>query len=212
MKKKKKWEKGRQAAHPKEKEHISLCYPNLIRVGTVPFTSLHSPYSTNFYREVQYTNTYICCCCFSVTKLCLTLCNPMDCSTPGSPVLSLNISQDLLKFMCFEQMMPSHHLILCHPLLLLPSILPSIRVFSNELVLHIRWPKYWSFSFSISPSSQYSGLISLAIDWFDLLAVHTGFRSLLQHHSSNVSNLWDSAFFIVQLSQLYVTTGKTQWP
>ena len=105
--------------------------------------------------------------------------------------------------------MPSNHLILCHPLLLLPSIFPSIRVFSNESVLHIRWPKYWTFSVSISPSNEYSELISFGIDWFDLLAVQGTLKSLLQHHSSEASILWCSAFFIVQLSHPYRTTGKT---
>ena len=105
--------------------------------------------------------------------------------------------------------MPSKHLILCHPLLLLPSIFPSIRVFSNESVLHIRWPKYWTFSVSISPSNEYSELISFGIDWFDLLAVQGTLKSLLQHHSSEASILWCSAFFIVQLSHPYMTTGKT---
>ena len=105
--------------------------------------------------------------------------------------------------------MPSNHLILCHPLLLLPSIFPSIRVFSNESVLHIRWPKYWTFSVSISPSNEYSELISFGIDWFDLLAVQGTLKSLLQHHSSEASILWCSAFFIVQLSHPYMTTGKT---
>ena len=105
--------------------------------------------------------------------------------------------------------MPSNHLILCRPLLHLPLIFPSIRVFSSESVLHIRWPKYWSFSFSISPSNEYSGLISFRIDWFDLLAVQETLKSLLQHHSSKASSLWGSAFFMVQLSHLYVTTGKT---
>ena len=105
--------------------------------------------------------------------------------------------------------MPSNHLILCRPLLLLPSILPSLRVFSNESVLHIRWPKYWSFSFSISPSNEYSGLISFRIDWLDLLAVQGTLKSLLQHHSSKASILWHSAFFMVQLSHPYKTIGKT---
>ena len=105
--------------------------------------------------------------------------------------------------------MPSSHLILCHPLLLLPSIFPSIRVFSNESTLHVRWPKYWSFSFSISPSKEISGLISFRMDWLDLLAVQGTFKSLLQHHSSKASNLWRSAFFTVQLSHPYMTTGKT---
>ena len=111
--------------------------------------------------------------------------------------------------MCLASVMPSNHLILCRPLLLLPSIFPSIRVFSNELVRHIRWPKYWSFSFSISPSNKYSGLISFRIDWLDLLAVQGTFKSLLQHHSSTASILWHSPFFIAQLSHPYMTTGKT---
>ena len=111
--------------------------------------------------------------------------------------------------MSLESVMLSNHLIVCHPLLLLPSIFPSIGVFSNESVLHIRWPKYWSFSFSISPSNEYSGLISFRMDWFDLLAVQGTLKSLLQHHSSKVSILWRSAFFIVILSHLYMTTGKT---
>ena len=109
----------------------------------------------------------------------------------------------------FESVMPSNHLILCHPLLLLPSVFPSIRVFSNESVLHIRWPKYWSFSFSISPSNEYSGLISFRMDWLDLLAVQGTFKSLLQNHSSKASILWHSVFFMVQLSHPYTTTGKT---
>ena len=105
--------------------------------------------------------------------------------------------------------MPSNHLILCHPLLLLPSILSSIRVVSNDSALHIRWPKYWSFSFNISPSNEYPGLISFRMDWLDLLAVQGALKSLLQHHSSKASILWCSAFFIVQLSHPYMTTGKT---
>ena len=105
--------------------------------------------------------------------------------------------------------MPSNHLILCHPLLLLPLIFPSIRVFSSESALGIRWPNYWSFSFSVSPSNEYSGLISFRVDWFDLLALQGALKSLLQHHSSKTSMLQHSAFFIVQLSHLYMTTGKT---
>ena len=112
--------------------------------------------------------------------------------------------------MSIESVMPSNHLILCHPLLLLSSILPSISVFSNESILHIRLPKYWSFSFSISPFNEYSGLISFRIDWLDLLAVQGTLKSLLQHHSSKASILWCSAFFIVQLSHPYMTTGKTR--
>ena len=105
--------------------------------------------------------------------------------------------------------MPSNHLILCHPLLLPPSIFPSIRVFSNESVLHIRWPKYWSFSFDVSPSNEYLGQISFRMEWLDLLAVQGTLKSLLQHHSSKASILWLSAFFTVQLSHPYLTTGKT---
>ena len=105
--------------------------------------------------------------------------------------------------------MPSNHLILCHPLLFLPSIFPRIKVFSNQSVLHIRWPKYWSFSFSISPSNEYSELISFRIDWFDLLAVQGTLKCLLQYHSSKASILWHSAFFTVQLSHPYMTTGET---
>ena len=111
--------------------------------------------------------------------------------------------------MSIKWVMPSNHLILCCPLLLLPSIFPSIRVFSNESVLHITWPKYWNFSFSISPSNEYSGLISFRMDWLDLLAIQGTLKSLLQHHSSKASILWHSAFFIVQLSHPYMTTGKT---
>ena len=116
---------------------------------------------------------------------------------------------ELLKLMSIKSVMPSSHLILCRPLLLLPSIFPSIRVFSNESVLPIRLPKYWSFSFSISPSNEYSRLISFRMDWLDLLAVQGTLKGLLQHHSSKASILWHSAFFMVQLSHQYLTTGKT---
>ena len=119
------------------------------------------------------------------------------------------ISQNLLKLMSTESVMPSNHLILCHPLLLLPSTFPSIRVFSNESILHISWPKYWSFSFNISPSNEYPGLISFRIDWLDLLAVQGTLKSLLQHHGSKASILRRSAFLFVQLSHPYMTTGKT---
>ena len=123
--------------------------------------------------------------------------------------LSITNSQSLLKLMSVESVMPSNHLILYHPLVVLPSIFPSIRVFSNELALRIRWPKYWSFSFSISTSSEYSGLISLRMDWLDLLAVQRTLKSLLQQYSSKASILRHSAFFIVHLSHPYMTTGKT---
>ena len=129
----------------------------------------------------------------------------MNCSTPGLP--SITNSRSAPKPMSIKLVMPSNHLILCHPLLLLPSIFPSIRVFSSESVLPIRWPKYWSFSFNISPSNEYSGPISFRMDWLDLLAVQGTLKSLLQHHSSKTSILWLSAFFIVQLSHLYMTTG-----
>ena len=123
--------------------------------------------------------------------------------------LSITNSWNLLKLMSIESVMPSNHLILCRPLLLLPSIFPSIRVFSIESALPIRWPKYWSFSFNISPSNEHSGLISFRMDWLDLLAVQGTRESLLQHHSSKASILQRSAFFIVQLSHPYMTTGKT---
>ena len=127
----------------------------------------------------------------------------------GQASLSITNSWSLLKLKSIESVMPSNHLILCRPLLLLPSIFPSIRVFSNESVLCIRWPKYWSFSFSISPSNEYSGLISLRTDWLDLLAVQGSLSSILQHHSLKASILWCSTFFIVQLPHPYMTTEKT---
>ena len=146
-------------------------------------------------------------CCCSVAKPCPTLCDPVDCSMPGS--LSSTISKSLLRFISIESVMPSSHLILCHPLLLLPSIFPSIRVFSNELTLLMRWTKYWSFSFNISASNEHSGLISFWMDWLDRLAVQGTLKSLLQHHSSKASVLWRLAFFMVQFSYPYMTTGKT---
>ena len=141
-------------------------------------------------------------CHCSVSQSCLTLYNPMDCSTSGLPVL--HHVPELLKFTFIESVTPSNHLILWCPLLLLPSIFPSIRVFSNESVFHIRWPKYWSFSFSISPTNEYSGLISSRIDWFDLLAVQGIHKNFLQHHSLKPSILQHSAFFMVQLSHPYM--------
>ena len=144
----------------------------------------------------------------SVAQSCPTLCDPMDCSTPGLPVHH--------QFPEFTQthvdrfVMPSSHLILSHPLLLLPPVPPSIRVFSNGSTLRMRWPKYWSFSFSIIPSKEIPGLISFRMDWLDLLAVQGTLKSLLQHHSSNASILRRSAFFTVQLSHPYMTTGKTK--
>ena len=130
-------------------------------------------------------------------------------TTAHQASLSITNSGSLLKLISIESVMPSNHLIFSHPLLLPPSIFPSIWVFSNESVLCIRWPKDWSFSFNISPSNEHSGLISFWRDWLDLLAVQGTLKSLLQHHSSKASILWHSAFFIVQLSHSYMTTGKT---
>ena len=143
----------------------------------------------------------------SVAQLCLTLGDPMDWSMPGLPVH--HQLPESTKRMSIKLVVPSNHFILCHPLLLLPSIFPSVMVFSNESALQIRWPKYWSFSFNISPSCEQSGLISFRVDWLNLLAVQGTLKSLLQHHSSKASILWCSAFFIVQLSHPYMTTGKT---
>ena len=151
---------------------------------------------------------YFCCCC-SVTKSSLTLCDPKGCSMPGFPVLYCFLLPESAQFQSIESVVLSNHLILCCPLLLLPSIFPSIRVFSSESVLCIRWPKHWSFSVSISPSSEYSGLISFRIDWSDLLVVQGTLKSLIQHHNSKASILWHSAFFMVQLSHLYMNAGKT---
>ena len=137
----------------------------------------------------------------SVTQSCTTLCHPMA-------FLSITNSWSLLRLMSIELVSPSNHLILCCPLLFSPSIFPSIRVFSKESVLHIRWPKYWSLSFSISPSNEYSELIAFRMNWLDLLAVQRTLKSLLPHHSSTASILWCSAFLIVQLSHPYMTTGK----
>ena len=143
----------------------------------------------------------------SVTQSCPTLCDPTDCSIPGFPVThQLPELTQTHVHQVGDAIQPSHPL---SPLVLPPSIFPSIRVFSNESVLCIRWLKYWSFSFSISPSSEYSGLISMRIDWLDLLPVQGAVKSLLQHHSLKESILWCSAFFIVQFSHPYVTTGKT---
>ena len=143
----------------------------------------------------------------SVAQSCPTLCDPMNRSTPGLPVH--HQLPELTHLMCIESVMPSSHLILCCPLLLLPSIYPSIWVFSNESTLRMRWPKCWSFSLSISPSTEHPGLISFRMDWLDLLAVQGTLKSLHQHHSSKASILRHSAFFTVQLSHPYMTTGKT---
>ena len=141
----------------------------------------------------------VCCC--SVSKSCPTLCDPMDCRMPGS-----SISQSLLKFMSIESMILSNHPILSHPLLLLASALPSIRVFSNESAVHLRWPKYWSFS--LHRPARVFRLISCRIDWFDLLAVQGTFKSLLQHHSLKTSVLQHSVFFMVPFSHLCMAIGK----
>ena len=157
------------------------------------------PYSPEPWCPYLYNGTQFS----SVTQSCLTLCNPRTAACQAS--LSITNSQSLLKLMSMESVMPSNHLILCHPFLL-PLIFPSIRVFSNESALCIRWSKYWSFSFSIRPSNEYSGLISFRMDWLDLLAVQGTLKSLFQHYGSI---LQCSAFFMVQLSHLYMTTGKT---
>ena len=142
----------------------------------------------------------------SISRVCLF-------ATPRTAVhqacLSITNSWNIIKLMSIESVMPSNHLILCRPLPLSPSVFPSIRIFSNKLVLRIRWPKYWSFSCSISPSNEYSGLISFRVDWLDFLAVQGTLKSFLQHHISKATILWRSAFFTVQLSHPYMTTGKT---
>ena len=143
----------------------------------------------------------------SVIQSCPTLCYPLDCTTPGFHVHHQKLK--LAQTHDFESMMPPNHSILCHLLLLPPSIFPNIRVFSKESILRIRWPKYWSFSFSISPSNEYSGLTSFRIDWLGLLAVQGTLTSLVQHHSLKVPILQQSAFFKVQLSHPYMATGKT---
>ena len=138
----------------------------------------------------------ICCCCQLLSHVRLFV-------TPWTAACQASLSFRIFWSLSIESMTPSNHLILCHPLLLLPSIFPGIRVFSTELALCIRWPKYWSVSFSISPSNEYSGLISFSIDWLDLLAVQGTLKSLLQHHSSKASILWHSAFLMIQLSHPY---------
>ena len=153
----------------------------------------------------MYVHIHTCIYISSVTQLCLTLCDPWTDACQAS--LSSTNSQSLLKPMSIELVMPSSHLILCYPLLLLPSFFPSIRVFPKESVLCIRWPKYWSFSCSFSPSNDYSGLISFRVDWFDRLAVQ-GTLKRLQNHNSKASIFWCSAFLMVQFSHPYMTTGN----
>ena len=150
--------------------------------------------------RLNWTESLWLCCC-SITQSCPNLCKPMDCRTPDLPVITN--SQSLPKPMFIELVLPFNHLILCRPLLLLPSIFPSIRVFSNESALCITWPKYWSFGFNISPSNEHPGLISFRMDWLDLLAVQWTLKILPQHHSSKASILWSSAFFMVQLTCIY---------
>ena len=149
----------------------------------------------------------ICVQFSSVAQSCPTLCDPVNAACQAS--LSITNTQSLLKLMPLESVMPSSHLIPCRPLLLLPPIPPSISVFSNESTLRMRWPKYWSFSFSISPSNEHPGLVSFRMDWLDFLVVQGTLKSLLQHHSSKASIFWRSAFFTVKLSHPNMTTGKT---
>ena len=159
------------------------------------------PVST--WKDAQYQSPFSSVQLLSWVRLCVT-----QWTTARQASLSIN-SRSLPKFISIESVMASSHLMLCRPLLFLPSIFPNIRVFSNESALHTRWSKYWSFSFNISPSSEYPGRISFRIDWLDLPAVQGTLKSLLQHHSSKASILWRSAFFIIQLSHPYMTTGKT---
>ena len=170
-------------------------------INSLAFCLLYGPVLTtvrNHWEDHQFSSVAQSCQLFAIpwTEACQTS-------------LSITNSWSLPRLMSIESVMPSNHLILCHPLLLLPSVFPSIRVFSNKSVLLIRCPKYWSFNFNISPSNEYSGLISLSMDWLDLLAVPLTLKSLLQYHSSKASVLQHSAFFILQLSRPYMTTGKT---
>ena len=168
---------------------------------------IYSFISISFPQQLYFHRLILSSVQFSlVTQSCPTLCDHMNCSTPGLIHHQLRSS---LRLTSTESVMPSSHLILCHPLLLLPPIPPSIRVFSNESPLHMRWPKYWSFSLSISPSSEHSELISFRMDSLDLLEVQGTCKCLLQYHSSKASILWHSAFFTVQLLHPYMTTGKT---
>ena len=155
---------------------------------------------TSSFLKVQFSSVQSLSCVWLFATPWITACQAS---------LSITNSRNLSKLMSIELVMPSSHLILCCPLLLLPPIPPSIRVFSNESTLHMRWPKYWSFSFSISPSSEHPGLISLRMNWLDLFAIQGTLKSLLQHHSWKASVLLHSVFFIVQLSYPYMTTGKT---
>ena len=175
------------------------------------WTSGSSQFTYCWSLALQSTNFFYKSCCFAVVVTVQSISQIWLFATPWTAAqqasLSFTISQSLLKFMFIELVVLSNHLILCHPLLLLPSIFPRIWVFSKKSPLHIRWPKYWSFSFS--PSNEYSGLISFGIDWFDFLAVQEILKSLLQDHNSKASNLWFSSFFTVQFSHLNMITGKT---
>ena len=164
--------------------------------------------SVGFHECLFWLLYYKQCCCCSAAKLCPTLYDPMNCSTPGPS--SYTVSRSLPKLMSIESVMPFNYLTLCRPFLLLPSIFPSIGVFPNVSALPFRWPKFWSISFSVSPSNEYLGLISFRIDWLDLLAIQGTLKSLLQHHSSKASVLQCSAFLMVQLSHPNMTTGKPQ--
>ena len=166
---------------------------------TTNWKILHEMGITDHLTSVQFS---------SVAQSCPTLCDPMNCAAHQASV-SITNSRSSLKLTSIESVLPSNHLIMCRRLVLPPSVFPSIRVLSSESVLCIRWPKDWTFIFSISPSNEYSGLISFRIDWFDLLAVQGSLKSLLQRHSLEASVLQCSAFFMVQLSHLYMTAGKT---
>ena len=189
---------------------LAIPFPwDLPNLGIEPITLVSPALAGRFLNTTppgKPLDSVACMLLFLVAQLCLTFCDPM--TAPLKASLSFTISWSLLKLTSIELVMPSNHLIRCHPLLLLPSTFLSIRLFSNESVLRIRWPKYWSFSFSISPSNEYSGLISYRMDWFDL-AVQGTLKNLLQHHSSRAPIPWCSAFFTVQLSHPYMTTGKT---
>ena len=189
--------------------HHNLHHPLLIPPSIFPSIKVFSKESVfpSGHQSIEVSASARTFCCCSVNQLCPTLCDRIDSACQAS--LSYTISQSLFKLMSIDMVMPPNNLIFCHPLLLLTSVFPSVMVFSNESDLHIRWPKYWNFSFSISPSKEQTGRISFRMDWLDLLAVQGTLKSLLQHHSSEASVLWPSAFFIVQLSHPHMTIGKT---
>ena len=204
---------------PKTKNFEETCFEPLLQINLAMFPSWSNQ---DYPSTVTKKQTLLLECIFKTWLISLSFIHLSSVQSPShawllatpwtaacQASLSFTNSRSLLKLMPFESVMPSNHLILCHPLLLLPPIFPSIRIFSNESVLCIRWPKYWSFSFSISPSNEYSGLISFRMDWFDLFAVQMTCKSLLQHHSSKSSIVRHSAFFMVQLSHPHMTTGKT---